>query len=367
VGLLTVPLAGPQQGVSRVTMQSALSLLSFMFACSDEAAVPQGEGPPPALVRTAEVTSGDLVEQWQAVGSVRALQAAELAAGASGPVASVTAREGDTVSAGQMLLELDAGPAAARWRAAQAAADEATVELDRLQAALARREAVADGVLAAEELQDARAGVARQQARVASLAPAAGEAATTLGRHTIRAPFDGVLTTRSVDPGDWVTAGQPVLALVSTGAVEVHTRVPQRVARRVEAGLAVQVSGNPGTVAAVVPAIDPASQTMLVRIRPDAGGSLVAGDAVDVRLPVSWDGAGVTVPRDALLLDPDQARVLRVDAGVATPVPVEVLATADAVALVQGTGLSVGDAVVTRGNERVRPGQAVRVEGAEAE
>jgi hypothetical protein len=73
------------------------------------------------------------------------------------------------------------------------------------------------------------------------------------------------------------------------------------------------------------------------------------------------------VPRDALLLDPDQARVLRVDDGVATAVPVEIVATADAAALVQGEGLSVGDAVVTRGNERVRPGQPVRVEGAAAE
>jgi hypothetical protein len=46
---------------------------------------------------------------------------------------------------------------------------------------------------------------------------------------------------------------------------------------------------------------------------------------------------------------------------------VEIVATADAAALVQGEGLSVGDAVVTRGNERVRPGQPVRVEGAAAE
>jgi multidrug efflux pump subunit AcrA (membrane-fusion protein) len=106
---------------------------------------------------------------------------------------------------------------------------------------------------------------------------------------------------------------------------------------------------------------------MLVRMKPAPGVGLTAGDAIDVQLPVSWNGAGVKVPRDALLLDPDQARVLEVEAGVATARDVEVLATADGFALVTGEGLSVGDAVVTRGNERVRPGQAVRVEGAEAE
>lgn len=344
------------------------SLLLFgLFACAEGDAAPEKSGPPPALVRTAVVETGDLTEQWKALGEVRALQAAELAAGAAGPVDAVTAREGDLVDKGQLLLEVDTGPAGARYQAARAAADEATVELDRLQAALARREAVAEGVLAREELVDARSAVARQAAQVASLEAAANEAGATLGRHRIRAPFGGVITARRVDPGDWVTIGQPVLDLVSTDAVEVQSRVPRRVSLALQPGTAVRLAGGTGTVTAVVPAIDPSTRTVLVRIAPDPGVALTAGDAIDVELPVPWSDVGVKVPRDALLLDPDQARVLRVDGDVATAIPVDVVATADAFALVMGEGLSVGDAVVTRGNERVRPGQSVRVEGAAAE
>ncbi len=348
-------------------MRLPTSLLLGLLACAEGDAAPETAGPPPALVRTAVVETGDLTEQWSALGEVRALQSAELAAGAGGPVDAVTAREGDVVEKGQLLLAVDTGPAGARYRSARAAADEATVELDRLQAALARREAVADGVLAKEELVDARSAVARQTARVASLEAAASEAGATLRRHEIKAPFGGVITARRVDPGDWVTVGQPVLDLVSTDALEVQARVPRRIATALGPGTAVRLGAATGSVTAVVPAVDPATRTVLVRITPDADAGLTAGEAVGVQLPVPWRGVGVKVPRDALLLDPDQARVLRVDDGVATAVPVEIVATADAAALVQGEGLSVGDAVVTRGNERVRPGQPVRVEGAAAE
>ena len=117
-----------------------------------------------------------------------------------------------------------------------------------------------------------------------------------------------------------------------------------------------------GVIEAVVPAVDPETRTALVRIRP-LEDSLSAGEAVEVQLPVSWRGVGVTVPRDALLLDPQASRVLAVSDGAARSVVVEVLATTDALALVIGDGLSAGDEVITRGNERVRDGQAVRIEG----
>ncbi len=354
----------PDQGLAR-PMPASVLVFSLLLACGGADEADRPGGPPPALVRTGTVAAGDLIEHWRAVGEVRPLQAAELAAGATGPVSAVHAREGETIAKGARLLEVDAGPAAARARAARAAADEAMVELDRLQAALARREAVAQGVLAMEELQDARAAVARQTARVAALEAGAGEASAELARHTVRAPFAGALTERRVDPGDWVTAGQPVLDLVSIDSLEVHARIPGRVARRLAPGDPVRLPEQGGTVTAIVPALDPASRTVLVRIEPGAGALLAAGDAIDIQLPVSWTGMGVKVPRDALLLEPDQARVLKIVDGAAMSVEIEVLATADDDALVSGEGLAIGDVVITRGNERVRSGQVVRVEDVE--
>ena len=67
------------------------------------------------------------------------------------------------------------------------------------------------------------------------------------------------------------------------------------------------------------------------------------------------------MPRDALVRTPAGVRIVKAVDGKAAPLTVQVTATADATALVVAEGLAAGDTVVTRGNERVRPGQPLQV------
>ena len=346
-------------------MHVFLLLVWTLVGCGsgDEAAGPGG--PPPALVRVAAVESGDLTDAWAAVAEVRALENASLAAGAAGPVAAVRVREGDRVERGTLLVEIDLALVAAQLARATAAVAEAEAELERRRLALERRKAVREGVLAEEEISEAEAAVAIQEARVDGLRAAEQEAEAVVGRHRVRAPFAGVVAGRSVDPGDWVSVGTPVVDLISLDAVEVRVSVPLQLSRKLEPGMTVQVGGGTGELVAVVPTLDPTTRTALVRIAPEPSLGLTAGQAVDVALPVEWRDLGVKVPRDAVLLDPKQDRVLKVVDGAAEAVPVEVLARGEDAVLVQSDGLAVGDRVVTRGNERVRPGQALRIEDAE--
>ena len=101
-----------------------------------------------------------------------------------------------------------------------------------------------------------------------------------------------------------------------------------------------------------------------------AGSWLVPGAPVDVGFPVHYETASVSdstgasavlVPRDALVLGAVDVRVLVVEDGVARPVQVEIRASAGERALIVGPGLKPGDQVVTRGNERLRPGQEVKI------
>jgi len=338
-----------------------LWLALLLVACGSDAS--ERGGPPPALVRVATVEAGSLAEPWHTVGDVKALDDATLAVGADGPVAAVHVREGDRVEAGALLLELDLSLGRAEWRAARAAVDEAVAELARLEGALERRRAVGERVLGREELQDAVQAVAAQRARVDVRRAEASRAAALLDRQRLRAPFAGVVTLRQADPGDWVRAGDTLISLVSTEAVEVRVQVPEAIAGRLSKGDTVDVAGQSAEVVAVVPTLDPTTRTSLVRLRPSGG--VVAGQAVDVTVPVRWENRGVKVPRDALIADPEQARLVRVTDGKADVVPVEVLVTTRTEALVQADGLAEGDVVVVRGNERVRPGQEVRVEGSD--
>ena len=336
-----------------------LWMVMWLAACGD-AASDRG-APPAALVRVATVQSGNLTESWHTVGEIHALQQASLAVGADGPVARVLVREGDPVDAGELLLELDLSLARAEALAAGAAVDEAKAELARLQGALERREKVGGEVLGREALEDAAQAVAAQQARLEGRRADAGRASALLDRQRLRAPFSGVVTSRAADPGDWVRTGETLLSLVSTEQAEVHARVPEDIAQHLQAGDTVAVSGSPVPVLAVVPTLDPTTRTSLVRIQ--APPRTVVGDAVDVTIPVEWTNRGVKVPRDALIADPEQARLVRVIDGKADVVSVRILVATQTEALVEGDGLVQGDVVVVRGNERVRPGQAVRIEG----
>lgn len=322
-----------------------------------------GRGAPgPALVRVAQARDGGLTDVWTTVGEVVALEQAELAVGAQGPVARVVVREGDRVEQSALLLQVDASIALADHAAAQAAHDEAASELVRLEAALERRAQLRKGVLSDEELVNARQDAVSGRARVDARAADVRRAAAVLSRHRITAPFAGVVAARSVDEGDWLQAGVPVLTLVSTDRVEVRAQLPRSIAGRLQVGSPVALGSGQGSVLAVVPTLDAQTRTSLVRIAPEADTQVVAGQALDISVPVSFDEPGVTVPRDALIADPEQARLVRVVDGKAEMLSVEVLATTATEALITGEGLAAGDTVVVRGNERVRPGQEVRVE-----
>lgn len=340
-------------------------LLGALLACAD--APNEGSERAPALVRVATVEAGVLTEPWTTLAEVQALDDAQLAVGADGPVARVLVREGDAVQKGDLLLQLDTRLAAADHRRAVATADAAAAELRRLRAVLERREGIQETLLADEELDRAREEHAAAAARFAAAEAEAARALAILGRHRITAPFDGVITTRDADLGDWVRAGTPLLSVLSTSSLEVRAQVPRSIAARLSPGAAVRLDDDEGTVNAVLPALDPTSRTALVRIAPAPAAALRPGQAVRLTVPLEWrDASAVKVHRDAVIADPEQASVVEVVDGKARPTPVELLATTATEALVRSPSLAPGDQVIVRGNERVQPDAPVRVESGEA-
>lgn len=338
-------------------------MLILIMACAS-APPAAGGAPPPALVEVAPMTRGHLLDSWSTLGEVRASGAAELAAGAAGSVQEVQVREGDPVRRGEVLLRIDLRLAQARLRAAEAALSEAKVELERAKRDLERQQQVQAGVLSAAEQDEAQSRVAGLDARVASLDAAVSLAAAELDRHMIRAPFDGVVASRAVDPGDWVNAGQPLLSVVSAENPEILVAVGQDRAAHLVASAPVTLSTTPpsaGEVIAMVPALDADTRTALVRVRPHPDTKLLPGQSLTVGFTLDWGDAGLLVPLDALVLAPGSTRVTKVQDGAAVSIPVELLASGDSAALVRGEGLVEGDSLVVRGNERVRPGQAVTI------
>ncbi|KPK56340.1 MAG: hypothetical protein AMS22_01460 [Thiotrichales bacterium SG8_50] len=345
-----------------------LGLLLVALGCEGEAPAASGsDGPPPARVWLGEVRSGSIEAQWSFLGDVSALRQARLAAGASGEVRRVMVRVGDHVKAGDLLVEVDPSLATARVRAAAASKEASAAQLERARRDAERLSSAGPDIAAAAEIEQATSEKKRAAAERERLRAAEAEARAQLGRHRVRAPFDGVIAARNVDPGDWVDPGVEVVELVDDRDVEVLASVPPDVARYLSVGDAatLELAGQrtAATIQGIVPALDTESRTMRLRLVPaEPTAWLLPGAAVDVVLTIerSEEGA-VVIPRDALVYGIASTQVVKSVDGKAEVVPVEVLAWSRDELLVESEALSAGDAVVTRGNERVFPGQPLIV------
>lgn len=225
---------------------------------------------------------------------------------------------------------------AASYNAAENQIDEATAQLD----------------MTAQEIRRARVAVA-QTSRL-------------IEQSVVVAPFSGVVVERLVEVGEFVSRGSEVARLVNTEQREIRAQAPLAVAGFVRPGL--EVSVKHGTreslspVSRVIPVGDERSRMFEVRIEAD-DPAWVIGSPVRVALPTSDPRTLVAVPRDALVLRGSEIFLLRVtpdslvekvsvDTGIGLGSLVEVIGD-----------VSGGDQIVTRGAERLQPGQAVVVSG----
>ncbi|WP_161595510.1 efflux RND transporter periplasmic adaptor subunit [Tepidimonas charontis] len=322
----------------------------------------RGPGGPGAAVavEVQPVQLGPLVEEAQAVGTLRARQSVVLRPEIAARVVAIGFADGARVRRGQLLFQLD--DALPRAELAQAEA-----QLAVQQANLRRtEELVAQGFVAQRTLDEARAAVAVAQAQV-ELARA------RLQRTRLTAPFDGVAGIRRVDAGEYVRDGAELVRLDDLGELLLDFRLPERLQARVQPGqmVRVRVDGWPerelsARVQAIDPVIDPDGRALAVRARllsPPA--SLKPGMFARVTVELARVEQAIRVPEEAVVPQGQQFWVWRLDPAAATPqaqrVAVQLGLRRDG--WVQVThGLQPGDRVVVAGHQRLqRDGSAVRI------
>lgn len=234
-------------------------------------------------------------------GVVVARHTADLASELDGRVTQVFLAAGTRVSKGQPILQVDSREAESAEAIAGAELGQRRSEIARARAhweeARAQRARLEQGGswIAAQELSAARA--AERVAHADLLAARAGvdmgrarllQQTLRARRHTLEAPFDGVLVGIDVDPGDSVAARQ-ILARVITDERQIRFAIPREqlpAAGLSEVLLALPEGGDlPAAVAALAPELDPAAQLIFATATPplaEAAG-LMPGTRVEVR------------------------------------------------------------------------------------
>jgi RND family efflux transporter MFP subunit len=329
------------------------------------AARAQDAGPPPAPVTVAPVLKGSVATTVSATGTVVSRNDARLAAEVAGRLDWV-AEPGARIAKGGALARVDARALELQLRENDAQISRLAANAELLDTQLSRLNALPDGIASRSQVDEAAARVAMARHELDQARATRESTRHLIARATIRAPFTGYVAERIRQLGEFVAAGTEVVRLTDTENVEVVARAPVAEAGHLAAGQVVTVHGGAqeqtSKIRAIVPVGDERSRMMEVRIAMTGKGWPI-GSAVRVDLPAARQAAGLMVPRDAVIVRSDGAHVFRVGKGdVAERIAVRV-GSGDS-ERVEITGpIAVGDRVVVRGGERLRPGQALKVAG----
>ncbi len=267
-------------------------------------------GPPPATVRVAEAKLDTLRPRLAVVGRLREVRLATVAAEVEGKILEVPVREGDPVIGGQTVLaridgvwaELDLARTQADVAAAQATLDQSELDLKYLEQLLQAQSAKP------KEVDDMRARVSSDRALLSAAIANRDRVKKELERVTVVAPFDGFVTRKHTEAGQWVAPGDEIVEVISNGQIDAVADVPEHLIDSIKVGDIAEVVIEPlnlpvrGEIIAINPDGGNAARTFPVKIKlDDMQGRLKSGMSVTVWLPIGEASPMLTVPRDAVL------------------------------------------------------------------
>lgn len=382
--------------ISPRTLALALGALAFIAAF---VWIFTTRGPlAPVGVEIATVTQGDLDPGVYGIGTVEARHAYAVGPIQAGRLLRVWVDQGDRVSTGQLLAEMDpvdlrqrgeaAASAVARAaqtaQAAQAQVVEAESRARLAEANSARYQSLVKQKFVAQEMADSRhhEAAAANAALAAARAAAAG-AQRDIGRAKaeqqgidqlrnslkLLSPIDGVVTAREAEPGTTVVAGQAVLRLVDPAELWVRARVDQARAQGIAVGQAADIvlrsapgTALPGKVARIELQSDAVTEERLVSVTFDpAPVQRYLGELAEVTIRQSGARGVLNVPRAALAQFKGQTGVWQAVDGRARFRPVRTgLQSAERSQIV--SGLDAGEKIIVYSAKQLDDGMRVREE-----
>ncbi len=334
----------------------ALALL-LMPSCSKKSAGDEDAGGDEAAANVvAEVTvtrvqRADIQSTLSVSGTISALpnQDVRVSSLVPGRVAHMLVAEGDHISEGQALAKIDDRPIHDQVRQAQAAVDQARANVENAELSLQRNQKLLDrGIAAQKDFEDARTQAAVNRALLNQAEAALSLAQLNLTRTDVRSPLTGMVVKRLLSAGEQVdgTAAQPIFEVANTSEVELYGNVSALYLEKIRVGQALSISTDafPGKVfqshiVAISPAVDPATNVGLVRIRiVNGAGRLRLGMFITAQVPLETHRNTLVATLQAVYRDSDgNPEIYRVDGEKAEAVPVTLgLETKDRVELLSG-------------------------------
>ena len=367
-------------------MNRVIGLVVIGLSCS--LGFGQEGGPPPANVMVDTVKAEELVRQRVVTGEIRSRLTSALASQVEGFVVELRVDAGDVVKAGDVIARLDDARA-------KIEVDRARAELEFARSVVAQREVERDnaardldrveqlselGSSGVSQLDSAKTLVASREAlwaqANAEVVSAESDLALMereLADMTVEAPFDGRVTMKHSEVGQWIGRGDALVTIVSLTKLEARIDIPEDVysavvdAQEHEGKIEMMLPAIDGRVfgmiSSILPSADSLSRLFPVRIMVDDPDSkLRPGMSLSAWVPTGEPGEFVTVHKDAIVRTATGEVVYWSNDGVSAIAPItRLFAVGDRVAI-RSAVLRDGMSVVVSGNERMFPGQPLMVQ-----
>lgn len=303
-------------GFKYILMAAGAVVLALLIAYQGgmfnfSAVEPGKDAPPPPDVNQVTGEAKAQVEVWpeyfEAVGTIRPRTETKVEAQVSAKVLKVNVRPGDVVHRGQLLVLLDAQQYEARLGQANQELSAAKAALDLAKADYGRIKRLYELKAAPKQDLDRKTeNLKRTQAMVIRAERGVEEATLALGYTSIRAPEDGQITQRLIEPGDIALPGRTILVLETGGAMRLEALVREGLIKKVRLGQELTVSipslGREltGRIEEIVPTADPQTRTFLVKAVVPQTQGLYSGMFGRLLIPAG-EHKVVTAPKAAIV------------------------------------------------------------------
>lgn len=317
-----------------------------------------------AVARTDTLRSGPPIS-----GTLVAERDARIRSELAGAVQQTYVESGQRVDAGTVMARIDDAAVRDAEMSAKSALTQALVAAEQAARELQRAKTLlAAGAIAERDVEAAERGNLIAQSALADVKARLASAEKSMRNTVIRAPFAGVVSEKTVSPGDIVSPGTALFTVIDPRSLRLEASVPTSALSDVRVGAPVTFTVNGfedrtllGRITRVSPTVDP--QTKQVRLMasvPNAKGLLVAGLFVEGRVAAE-KRVGVMVPEQAIDQTAMRPYVVRLKGGKVERIDVELgvrdeaasafevrsgIASGDTVLLGAARGITLGSSVV---------------------
>ena len=321
-----------------------------------------------------QVEPQTLQQLVKVTGSLAPQRQTQLGSQVAGRVVAVLARPGDTVKEGDVLMQLDTESLQIQLDQQTNTAEATRAQLQLAESQLARTtDLIERGLTASSGLEQAQSSVDALRANLAALEGQVEAARIAVQNATLKSNMSGIISERSVEPGQTVQPGTPLFTIVDLSEMEMNAAAPVGASSLVAAGQPVVITVEgfgdrtfSGTVDRVNPVAVAGTRTIPVYIAIDNPEGLLRGGMFATgQIVVNEAQDALAVPTGAVREDAEGFFLLKVEGDHVVRQAIEKGPTWNGGRLVQITaGLAPGDTVVIAPLTQLQPGDRIEmVEG----